>query len=119
QRSVGKLTRHGFVDGTMLPVQPMRSLVFPATRWSLVGRAATRGTENGKLALAELVQIYLPALRAFLTVSMRIDEHRADDLLQGFLADRVLQQDMIAQADRERGKFRTFLLATLKRYAID
>ena len=93
--------------------------VFPATRWSLVGRAATRGTENGRLALAELLQIYLPALRGYLTVSLRIDEYRADDLLQGFLADKVLQQDLIAQADRERGKFRSFLLTGLKRFVID
>jgi RNA polymerase sigma-70 factor (ECF subfamily) len=92
---------------------------FPVTRWSLVGRAATRGTENGRLALAELLQIYLPALRGYLTLSLRIDEHRADDLLQGFLADKVLQQDMLGQADRERGKFRSFLLTALKRFVID
>ena len=92
---------------------------FPATRWSLVGRAATRGTENGRLALGELVQIYLPALRAHLVSSMRIEPHRADDLLQSFLADKVVEQNTIAQADRNRGRFRSFLLTALQHFAID
>ena len=96
-----------------------RSGPFPTTRWSLVGRAATPGTDNGRLALGELVQIYLPALKAHLTVAMRINPHRADDLLQGFLADKVLQQNIFALADRERGKFRTFLLTALERFAVD
>jgi RNA polymerase sigma-70 factor (ECF subfamily) len=96
-----------------------RSNPFPTTRWSLVGRAASPGTDNGRLALGELVQIYLPALKAHLTVAMRIDPHRADDLLQGFLADKVLQQNIISQADRGRGKFRTFLLTALERFAVD
>ncbi len=50
---------------------------------------------------------------------MRIDPHRADDLLQGFLTDKVLEQNMIALADPNRGKFRTFLLTALERFVID
>jgi RNA polymerase sigma-70 factor (ECF subfamily) len=92
---------------------------FPTTRWSLVGRAAQRGPSNGPLALSELVVIYLPALRAHLVGSMHIDEHRADDLLQGFLADKVVEQNVLAMADPNRGKFRTFLLTALERFIID
>src|SRR4051795_12436921 len=99
-----------------MPQDGGRFSPFPTTRWSLVGRAAARGTDNGRLALSELLQIYLPALKAHLVGPLRIDEHRADDLLQGFLADKVVEQNMIALADPTRGKFRTFLLTALERF---
>jgi len=95
---------------------------FPTTHWSLVGRAAARANHDagaGKVALGELVRIYLPALRAHLIGPMGIGRDRAEDLLQGFLADKVLEQNMIAAADPERGKFRTFLLTALERFVID
>ncbi len=63
--------------------------------------------------------MYAPALRAHLLQSLRYDEHRADDLLQGFLANKVLEQRLIDQADPKRGRFRTFLLAALDRYVVD
>jgi RNA polymerase sigma-70 factor (ECF subfamily) len=93
---------------------------FPTTHWSLVGRAAGRaGAGAGPVALAELVRIYLPALRAHLVGPLGIDRDRAADLLQGFLADKVVEQNMIAAADPGRGKFRTFLLTALERFVID
>jgi RNA polymerase sigma-70 factor (ECF subfamily) len=92
---------------------------FPATRWSLVGRAGGTDAVAQPVAVAELVRMYAPALRAHLLQSLRYDEHRADDLLQGFLTDRVLEQRLIGHADPQRGRFRTFLLAALDRYVVD
>ena len=71
------------------------------------------------LAIAEIARMYAPALRAHLLQSLRYDEHHADDLLQGFLADKVLEQRLVGHADPKRGRFRTFLLAALDRYVID
>jgi RNA polymerase sigma-70 factor (ECF subfamily) len=51
--------------------------------------------------------------------SLRYDPHQADDLLQGFLTDKVLEQRLIGHADARRGKFRTFILTALDRYVID
>jgi RNA polymerase sigma-70 factor (ECF subfamily) len=106
--------------------QPRGEGVFPTTRWSLVGRAARRAEggatptpESERAALGELIRIYLPALRAHLIRHLRIDPHRSDDLLQGFLTEKVLDQHMIELADPKRGKFRTFLLAALQRFVID
>jgi RNA polymerase sigma-70 factor (ECF subfamily) len=92
---------------------------FPATRWTLVGRAGGSDVDAQPIAIAELVRMYSPALRAHLLQSLRYDEDRADDLLQGFLADKVLQQRLIGHADPKRGRFRTFLLAALDRYVVD
>src|SRR6185295_14070584 len=92
---------------------------FPATRWTLVGRAGGSDGVAQPVAIAELVRMYSPALRAHLLQSLRYDEHRADDLLQGFLAEKVLEQRLIGHADPKRGRFRTFLLAALDRYVVD
>jgi RNA polymerase sigma-70 factor (ECF subfamily) len=69
--------------------------------------------------LSELIRLYLPALRAHLAGPLRIDRHRADDLIQGFLADKVLEHNLIALANPNRGKFRTFLLTALERFVVD
>ena len=92
---------------------------FPATRWTLVGRAGGDDASARAAALAELVRAYAPALRAHLMQAVGGDEHRADDLLQGFLTDKVLEQRLIGHADPARARFRTFLLAALDRYVID
>ena len=44
--------------------------------------------------------------------------HDAQDLTQAFFA-RLLEANYVAQADRERGRFRTFLLAALKHFLAD
>lgn len=93
--------------------------MFPATRWSLVGRASGADADAQPIAIAEIARMYSPALRAHLLQTLYYDEHRADDLLQGFLADKVLQQRLIRHADPKRGRFRTFLLAALDRYVVD
>jgi RNA polymerase sigma-70 factor (ECF subfamily) len=92
---------------------------FPATRWTLVGRAGAEDTDAQPTAIAELARLYCPALRAHLLQTLRYDEHRVEDLLQGFLADKMLGHGLIGRADPQRGRFRTFLLAALDRYVVD
>lgn len=91
---------------------------FPLTRWSLVDQAARVSREAGFNALTELLNRYLPALRAHLVVMRRMPPDRADDILQGFIAAKVLEGDLVAKADRQRGRFRTYLLTCLERYAV-
>ena len=87
-------------------VQPR---TFPTTDWSWV---------HGK-ALDNLLQQYRSALRAHLVFRMRVDRNRADDLVQGFIAEKILQRDLLAQADPAKGKFRALLVKSLERYTID
>ncbi|MCK4342388.1 MAG: sigma-70 family RNA polymerase sigma factor [Phycisphaerae bacterium] len=91
---------------------------FPTTQWSLVSRAGKQGLTVNSAALNQLLIRYLPALRAHLVVTKRIAPERADDLLQSFVARKFLEENLAAQADRARGKFRTFLLTLLDRFVI-
>src|SRR4051794_14531288 len=71
---------------------------FPKTHWSLVRRAG--GNEETdrqarKAALAALLARYQPALRSYLRVVRRMPADAADDLLQDFIADKLLEQDLL------------------------
>jgi DNA-directed RNA polymerase specialized sigma24 family protein len=91
---------------------------FPATQWSLVARAVDVSPEVKRAALTELLKRYLPAMRSYLVNVRRVDPDRADDLLQGFLTSKVLEQDLIEQASATKGKFRTYLLTSLNNYIV-
>ncbi len=85
---------------------------FQATRWSLV---ASAGSGTSRSALEELCASYWYPLYAFLRRGGS-DAQEAADLTQGFFTA-LIEKDYVADADRERGRFRTFLLAALKNFA--
>lgn len=94
-------------------------LRFMTTRWDLV-RQAARSEEAAQLdALGQLLEHYCPALTEFLERHYRLAPEVAADTVQGFVLDRVLQRNLLAQARAERGRFRTFLLAALQNYLRD
>jgi DNA-directed RNA polymerase specialized sigma24 family protein len=101
---------------------------FPQTHWSLVRRAGGAGAGGGgggdaadeearREALATLLARYAPALRSYLRTVRRLPEDAADDLLQAFIADRLLASELLRSADAGRGQFRTLLLTSLNRFA--
>jgi DNA-directed RNA polymerase specialized sigma24 family protein len=92
---------------------------FRATRWSLVQRAGGASAGSRRASMETLLRRYLPALRAHLTIAKKLPAELADDLLQGFVADKVIEQNLVALADPAKGKFRSFLLVALNRYVID
>lgn len=92
---------------------------FPETRWSLVSLVGATTSDEQRQALGVLLQRYLPALRAHLVHKRRLAVDEADDLLQEFVSGKVLEQRLLERSDRERGRFRTFLLVTLDRFLID
>ncbi len=89
---------------------------FPSTHWSLIFSARAEDSLRRRESLDELLRLYLPALRAHLLYRRRIEPHRAEDLLQGFVARQVLQRELLAKADATRGRFRSFLLKSLQNY---
>ena len=90
----------------------------PLTRWALIARVRTEDSGTREKALDELLSIYYPVLRKFLVAGMGIAPDTAGDLLHGFLADKVLTRNTLAQARQKKGRFRNFLFKTIKHYVI-
>ena len=103
--------------GSGEPAQPAQR-VFPSTHWSIIDCARREDLQGQRPALSELLARYLPALRAHLLIRRSIDPDQVDDALQSFISSKVLEADLIARADRARGKFRTLLLTALDRFVI-
>jgi RNA polymerase sigma factor (sigma-70 family) len=93
--------------------------LFPSTHWSVVlaaGRSEAE-PEIAGVALAELCQIYWTPLYSFVR-SRGYTVHDGQDLTQSFFAY-LLEHKVYARADRQRGKFRSFLLASVKNFLAD
>ena len=45
-----------------------------------------------------------------------MDQHSAEDLVQSFATEKILADGMISKAERHRGRFRTYLLASLNNF---
>jgi len=100
-----------------MPDEPLTPGVFPTTDWSLVGHAGDELDGRRRAALDELLRRYWPALKAHLVIARRIDPHDADDLLQSFIADKVLERNLVGVAEPAKGRFRGLLVAALDHYA--
>lgn len=87
---------------------------FATTRWSLVSAAAGGDREEAKAALATLCQTYWLPLYHFIRRQGH-DAAAAEDLTQGFFAQ-LLARDDWGTLSREHGRFRSFLLASLKHF---
>lgn len=87
---------------------------FATTQWSLVVGAAARAQPDAGTALALLCQRYWYPLYCY--VRRRVaDVNEAQDLTQEFFA-RLLEKNTLAHASPERGRFRAFLLASMRNF---
>jgi RNA polymerase sigma-70 factor (ECF subfamily) len=87
---------------------------FAATRWTLVLAARGDVSPRASEAMAELCRVYWYPLYAYLR-RRGYDTHDSEDLTQEFFL-RLLDKNYLAGVDREKGKFRAFLLASLKHF---
>ena len=88
--------------------------MFATTRWTIVLAAGDRHNQDSRQALETLCGTYWTPVYSF----VRRRGHSADeaqDLTQGFFT-RLLEKQSLAAANRERGKFRSFLLSSVKNY---
>jgi len=95
---------------------PTRDSLFASTRWTVVYQAADSKTssEHALSALSELCQIYWRPVYLFLR-RQGIGPHDAQDLTQSFFAE-LIENRAYAKADEMKGRFRSFLLGTLKHF---
>ena len=93
-----------------------RDSSFASTRWTVVRQAADSQTssEHALRALSELCQIYWRPVYLFLR-RQGIPRYDAQDLTQSFFAE-FIEDHTYARADPMKGRFRSFLLGTLKHF---
>ena len=93
-----------------------REGLFASTRWTMVLEAgkSQSPSEQALGALSELCRIYWRPIFYFLR-RQGSSPHDAQDLTQGFFAH-LIESRAYARADREKGRFRSFLLGALKHF---
>jgi len=90
---------------------------FNTTRWSLVLAAGRDSSPQSREALEQLCRTYWKPLYSYARMKGRSDAD-AEDATQDFFA-RFLARDHLRLADRDRGRFRSFLLTSLKHFLVN
>jgi RNA polymerase sigma factor (sigma-70 family) len=91
-----------------------RTDLFVTTRWTVVLAAGRQQTPLAEQALEELCRTYWYPLYAYVRRQGQSQEN-AEDLVQSFFA-RLLAKNYLQGLSSEKGKFRAFLLASLKHF---
>lgn len=86
---------------------------FHTTRWSIVLAAGQISSRESRGALESLCQAYWFPVYSYVRRHVQLDD--AQDLTQGFFTH-LLDTQAIGKAHPERGRFRAFLLTTLKNF---
>lgn len=92
--------------------------MFPTTHWSEIQKAADEPDDGPRPELAKLVVRYTPALRK---CAGRFPEARRDDIddiLQSFFTEKVLRTPILENAERSKGRFRSYISLALRRHFI-
>ena len=87
---------------------------FATTHWSVVLTAGKSSSPDRQEALGTLCKTYWFPLYAYLR-RQGYNSHQAEEHTQAFFAH-LLEKHSVRQADPKRGKFRSFLLASLKHF---
>jgi len=90
---------------------------FPTTRWTMVFAAGDPHGKEARSALAALCENYWYPLYAYLR-RRGYAADQAQDLTQDFFI-RMLEGRYLDRADPEKGRFRSFLLTSLKFFVAD
>lgn len=91
-----------------------RGPVFVTTHWSVVLNAGRSDSTHARAALEKLCKTYWHPIYAFVRRQGH-SPHDAQDLTQEFFA-RLLEKNSLGDVDPCRGRFRSFLLASLKHF---
>lgn len=97
--------------------EPAHRQVFVTTHWSVVLTAGRNDTTRARAALENLCQTYWHPLYAYVRRRGYSSED-AQDLTQAFFA-RLLERNAVAAVAPEKGRFRSFLLASLNHFLSD
>ena len=87
---------------------------FLTTAWTLIEGASGDG-DRASSSLARLCETYRYPVYAFIRKRYS-DREEASDLCQAFFADLILGKKVFKNAQREGGRFRSYLLACVKNF---
>lgn len=90
---------------------------FATTRWTMVREAASGGDAEAVEALGALFVTYWQPLYRYARRKGKSKED-AEDLVQGFLAH-LMEVNALQDTDRNKGRFRSFLLASFNHWMIN
>jgi RNA polymerase sigma-70 factor (ECF subfamily) len=90
---------------------------FVTTPWTEVLLAGEQNAPGAREALEHLCRLYWYPLYAHIRQSVN-DRHDAEDLTQEFFR-LLIEKNYLGAVDRQRGKFRSFLLVAVKRFLIN
>ena len=89
---------------------------FPLTQWSLLETASDGQGEARREAVSQVVRLYSSAIRAFVASRRGVRADHVDDIVQDFLTFKWIERDFFATLDRQRGRFRAYLLVSLRNF---
>ena len=90
---------------------------FLTTHWSLIESIRT-DTDSSQALIGSLLKDYWKPVYCYLRRHGYANEE-AKDLTQAFFHEIVLGNELVRQADRGKGRFRSFLLTALRNYLIN
>src|SRR2546425_494954 len=93
---------------------PAKAHWFTTTHWSVVLMAGQSASPQAEAALERLCRTYWYPLYAYVRRQGHSPQD-AQDLTQEFFA-RLLEKNYLGSVEREKGKFRSFLLAALNHF---
>ena len=88
---------------------------FPATAWSLLSRLRDPRDPRVQEYLNRMIETYWRPVYKFVRIAWKRSNEDAKDLTQAFFTH-LLEGDLLAKADPERGNFRKLLLAALRNF---
>jgi DNA-directed RNA polymerase specialized sigma24 family protein len=90
---------------------------FLTTHWSLIESIRTEA-DSSQALIGSLLKDYWKPVYCYLRRHGYANEE-AKDLTQAFFHEIVLGKELVRQADRSKGRFRSFLLTALRRFLIN
>lgn len=90
---------------------------FPETNWTVLAQATMNGSPDGRAAMDELCRRYWKPVAACIA-GKGAPPARVDDLTQDFFVQ-MLEKGAFRRADREKGRFRSYVLGSLRYFLAD
>jgi RNA polymerase sigma-70 factor (ECF subfamily) len=88
---------------------------FPPTAWSILSRLRDPHDPRVQEYLNRMIEMYWRPIYKYVRIAWKRSNEDAKDLTQAFFIH-LLEGDLLARADPERGNFRKLLLASLRNF---